>query len=604
MPCLPNLGSKAPDFTVNTTFGPINLSDYCGKWVVLFSHPGDFTPVCTTEFICFAKYYKEFEERNTQLIGLSVDSNASHLAWVYNICQLTGIEIPFPIIDDSSMQIAKLYGMISEPMSATSTVRAVFIIDDKQILRTILYYPMTTGRNIFEILRILDALQKSDKENVVTPANWLPGNSVIAKPPKTYKELKNTMKNCDKKYSCLDWYLCFLNDESRNDMPEYINQKTQSKYIYPKTQKTIPSSTKKVKPSKNDRQNTEYINANCPNVNPIVFQYVLGNPRNLDPTYLDAAIYAFVEIDDNGDLYVPSPRYLNEMLALKEVKPSLKIIAAIGGWGADGFSDAALTPASRYNFARNVNQLVNDYGLDGIDIDWEYPGSGASGIKSRPEDKENFTLLLTALRDVLGEDKWISVAGTGDTGYINRSAEIDKIAPIITYFNLMSYDFTAGETGDRGRKHQANLYDSDLSLPGYSVNSMVNNLINAGMPARKINLGVPFYGRLGATNTKSYDELRENYINKNGYNYQFDSSALVPYLEKDGDFAMSFDNDLSIFLKAQYVIQNCLGGIFSWTSTYDQANILGRAMYLSINDMYNFEDELRDIYGSVPTLPQ
>ena len=97
MPCLPNLGSKAPDFTVNTTFGPINLSDYCGKWVVLFSHPGDFTPVCTTEFICFAKYYNEFKNRNTQLIGLSVDSNASHLAWVYNICQLTGIEIPFPI---------------------------------------------------------------------------------------------------------------------------------------------------------------------------------------------------------------------------------------------------------------------------------------------------------------------------------------------------------------------------------------------------------------------------------------------------------------------------------------------------------------------------
>ena len=603
MPCLPNLGSKAPDFTVNTTFGPINLSDYTGKWVVLFSHPGDFTPVCTTEFICFAKYYNEFKNRNTQLIGLSVDSNASHLAWVYNICQLTGIEIPFPIIDDSNMQIAKLYGMISEPMSSSSTVRAVFIIDDKQILRTILYYPMTTGRNIFEILRIIDALQKSDCDNVVTPANWLPGNSVIAKPPKTYKELKNTIKNCDKKYSCLDWYLCFINEENRKDMPEYINQKNQPKYIYPKTKNSISSSSKNTKLSKNDRKNTEYINPNCPNLNPIVFEYVLGNPRNLDPTYLDAAIYAFVEIDDNGNLYVPAPRYLNEMLALKEVKPSLKIIAAIGGWGADGFSDAALTPTSRYNFARNVNQLVSDYDLDGIDIDWEYPGNGASGIKSRPEDRENFTLLITALRDVLGEDKWISVAGTGETAYINRSVEIDKIAPLINYFNLMSYDFTAGETGENGRKHQANLYDSNLSLPGYSVNSMVNNLINAGMPSRKINLGVPFYGRLGATNTKSYDELRENYINKNGYVYQFDNQALVPYLVKDNTFAMSFDNDLSIFLKAKYVIQNCLGGIFSWTSTYDQANILARAMYLAIHDMYNFEDELRDIYGDVPSLP-
>lgn len=599
MPCLPNLGSKAPDFTVNTTFGPINLSDYCGKWVVLFSHPGDFTPVCTTEFICFAKYYNEFKKRNTQLIGLSVDSNASHLAWVYNICQLTGIEIPFPIIDDSNKTIAKLYGMISKDMSETSTVRAVYIIDDKQILRTILYYPMTTGRNIFEILRIIDALQKSDCDNVVTPANWLPGNPVIAKPPKTYKELKNAMKNCDKKYSCLDWYLCFINQENRQNMPEYIDKSNDSKYVYPK-QKSINKPNSK----RNEIQKYKTVNPNCPNLNPIVFQYVLGNPQNLDPTYLDAAIYAFVEIDDDGNLNVPSPRYLNQMLALKDVKPSLKIIAAIGGWGADGFSDAALTPTSRYNFARNVNQLVNDYGLDGIDIDWEYPGSGASGIKARPEDKENFTLLLTALRDVLGEDKWISVAGTGDTGYINRSAEIDKIAPIITYFNLMSYDFTAGETGDRGKKHQANLFDSNLSLSGYSVDSMVTNLINAGMPSRKITLGVPFYGRLGATNTKSYDELRANYINKNGYTYNFDNQALVPYLVKDGDFAMSFDNDLSIFLKAKYVLQNCLGGIFSWTSTYDQANILGRAMYLAINDTNNFEDELADIYGSVPDLPE
>ena len=124
------------------------------------------------------------------------------------------------------------------------------------------------------------------------------------------------------------------------------------------------------------------------------------------------------------------------------------------------------------------------------------------------------------------------------------------------------------------------------------------------MPSRKINLGVPFYGRLGATTTKSYDELRENYINKNGYIYRFDDEALVPYLIKDSIFAMSFENDLSIFLKAQYVLQHCLGGIFSWTSTYDQANILGRAMYLSINDPYNFEQELKDIYGSVPTLPE
>ena len=148
---------------------------------------------------------------------------------------------------------------------------------------------------------------------------------------------------------------------------------------------------------------------------------------------------------------------------------------------------------------------MNQYGLDGIDIDWEYPGSSAAGIKSSPQDRENFTLLITALRDVLGDDAWLSVAGTGDSAYIRNSAEINKIAPLITYFNLMSYDFTAGETGENARKHQANLYPSDLSLPGYSVDDMVNNLIEAGMPSEKILLGVPFYGRLGATVTKSYD---------------------------------------------------------------------------------------------------
>ncbi|CEK34272.1 bifunctional protein: peroxiredoxin/chitinase,Alkyl hydroperoxide reductase subunit C,peroxiredoxin,Truncated hemoglobins,peroxiredoxin,AhpC/TSA family [[Clostridium] sordellii] len=174
MPCLPSLGTKAPNFSANTTFGPIKLSDYKGKWVVLFSHPGDFTPVCTTEFLCFAKYYSNFQKRNTELIGLSVDSNSSHLAWVYNIYRNTGVEIPFPIIDDRKMEISQLYGMISEPMSDSSTVRSVFIIDPNQILRTILYYPLTTGRNIPEIVRIIDALQTSDEQKVVTPADWLP----------------------------------------------------------------------------------------------------------------------------------------------------------------------------------------------------------------------------------------------------------------------------------------------------------------------------------------------------------------------------------------------------------------------------------------------
>jgi len=576
---LPSLGSKAPNFKANTTNGPINLSDYKGKWVVLFSHPGDFTPVCTTEFLCFAKYYDEFKKRNTEIIGLSIDSNSSHLAWIYNIFQFTGVEIPFPIIEDRDMSIAKLYGMISEPMSNTSTVRSVFIIDDKQILRTILYYPLTTGRNIPEILRIIEALQTSDRDNVVTPANWFPGMPVILPYPKTYKELKNKVKKCssaNSNCSCMDWYLCFVPDKN-SEKPIYNSKDCRPEITNPKFQPI----------------NVDY----CPNVNPIVMEYVLGNPQNVDAQLLDVVIYAFVEINPDGTLYVPSPTYLRQLVQLKLEKPELQVIAAIGGWGTDGFSDAAATPASRYNFARQARDLVNQYGLDGIDIDWEYPGSSAAGIKSSPQDRENFTLLLTALRDVLGNNAWLSVAGTGDSAYIRNSAEIANIAPLINYFNLMSYDFTAGETGENGRKHQANLYPSDLSLPGYSIDDMVNNLIESGMPSEKILLGVPFYGRLGATITKSYDELRKNYINKNGYEVAFDKQAQVPYLVKNGKFAMSYDDALSIFLKGQYVLRNCLGGIFSWTSTYDQANILAKSMNESIYEPNILKGELEQVFG-------
>lgn len=206
--CLPQIGAMAPDFEATTTFGHIKLSDFRGGWVVLFSHPGDFTPVCTTEFIAFARYFPYFVERNTQLIGLSVDSNSSHLAWVYNIYCHTGIEIPFPVIDDRSLKVSNLYGMISPATSEIATVRTVYIIDPQGILRTILYYPLTIGRNIPEILRILDALQMVDAEKVATPADWMPGMPVIIPAPTTYKELKERIQD-QNGYSCMDWYLCF-----------------------------------------------------------------------------------------------------------------------------------------------------------------------------------------------------------------------------------------------------------------------------------------------------------------------------------------------------------------------------------------------------------
>lgn len=206
--CLPQIGAPAPNFTVLTTFGQKSLSDYRGRWLVFFSHPGDFTPVCTTEFIAFAEQYKAFQRRNTDLIGLSIDSNPSHLAWVYNIQKNTGVEIPFPIIADRDGSVARLYGMISPSASSTATVRTVFIIDPDGILRTILYYPLSVGRSIPEILRIIDALQTVDKENVVTPANWRPGDSVIVKPPVTYPTLLKRVNN-PHGLDCIDWYLCF-----------------------------------------------------------------------------------------------------------------------------------------------------------------------------------------------------------------------------------------------------------------------------------------------------------------------------------------------------------------------------------------------------------
>lgn len=202
------IGMKAPEFIAQTTLGELKLSDLTGKWIVLFSHPGDFTPVCTTEYIAFAKMAPFFTQRNVQLLGLSIDSNPSHLAWVYNIYKNTGITIPFPVIADRDGSIARLYGMIAADVSSTETVRAVFVIDDRQIIRAILNYPLTNGRNIPEILRLVDALQITDREKVATPANWQPGQPVVVPPPKTYDELVERIK-CPKGLQCMDWYLCY-----------------------------------------------------------------------------------------------------------------------------------------------------------------------------------------------------------------------------------------------------------------------------------------------------------------------------------------------------------------------------------------------------------
>ena len=193
-----------------------------GKWLILFSHPGDFTPVCTTEMIAFTRAHTYFSQLNTELLGLSVDSNNSHLAWIYDIYCRTGIKISFPIIADRNGQIARKYGMISNDISNTETVRAVYIIDNKGIIRTILIYPMNIGRFIPEILRTVQALQMADCMEASTPANWIPNQPVIVSPPKTFEQLQERSNYIQENRNGISWYLSFQEpcNECKNKIEE------------------------------------------------------------------------------------------------------------------------------------------------------------------------------------------------------------------------------------------------------------------------------------------------------------------------------------------------------------------------------------------------
>jgi len=199
------LGEPVPDFEAVTTHGKIRLSDFKGKWIILFSHPADFTPVCTTEFIAFSEINDELVKRNVKLIGLSIDSVFSHIAWIRRIKEKFGVTVPFPVIADLDMKVANLFGMIHPGESATSAVRCVFVIDPEMKLRAMIYYPLNVGRNMQEILRLIDALQTADKYKVATPANWKPGEKVIVPPPHTQEAAE---KRLQEGYECVDWFLC------------------------------------------------------------------------------------------------------------------------------------------------------------------------------------------------------------------------------------------------------------------------------------------------------------------------------------------------------------------------------------------------------------
>ncbi|MDF2594435.1 MAG: glycoside hydrolase family 18 [Clostridia bacterium] len=509
-------GCKVPDFTASSTQGLIKLSDYAGKWVVLFCSPGEFNLMHRNDWILFIKHHKEFTRNDTALIGISMDKNATHLQWLYSVYRSNINTMPFPIIDDRKGTVSQVLEIDNPPASTRSTGIHLLIIAPDQTLMDIKTYASPQSLQMGEVFKTLEHLKSTYRTQIQGLENQPSGSNPF----------------CD--------------------------------------------------------------------IVPIVGEYVLGNPVNVDPLLLDFVIYAFALINPDGTFEPYSVRYLEELADLRSSNPDLKVLMAIGGWGAEGFSDAASTPASRYAFAREAKRWVDTYNLDGIDLDWEYPGSSIAGIKSSPADRENFTLLITALRDVLGPNKWITVAGTGDSSYINN-VEISRIAPLINYFNLMAYDFNAGETGPSAATHQANLYPSELALSGRSVDAQIRNLIAAGMPSNKILMGLPFYGRYGATRTITFDDLRQDYINQNGYTARWDDTAKASYIvDSNGNFVYSYDDLRSIYYKAIYVRENCLGGLFSWQSGMDRANILAKGMSDGIRDINNLVEVLETEYSFTP----
>jgi peroxiredoxin (alkyl hydroperoxide reductase subunit C) len=213
---LPLIGEVAPSFEADTTQGRIKFPEnYKGKWVILFSHPADFTPVCTTEFMTFASMQQEFRALNCELVGLSIDSTFSHIAWLRTIREkvqfrnLKDVEVTFPVISDLTMEVSRLYGMLQPSASTTQAVRAVFFIDPESKVRALLYYPLSNGRNFQEIKRLLMAMQTTDREQVATPADWRPGEEVIIPPPGSCGAAKERVESTDPSVRCVDWFLCF-----------------------------------------------------------------------------------------------------------------------------------------------------------------------------------------------------------------------------------------------------------------------------------------------------------------------------------------------------------------------------------------------------------
>ncbi len=217
---MPLIGDMAPSFRAKTTMGPVNFpEDYKGRWVILFSHPADFTPVCTTEFMTFASMQDEFRQINTELIGLSIDSIYAHIGWLRTIKEkiefrgMKNVEVNFPVIEDLKMDVSRKYGMVQPNASTTQAVRAVFIVDPESKVRAVLYYPLSVGRNMDEIKRLIIALQKAEKEQIATPANWQPGEDVIIPPPGSCGVARDRVERPDEDVYSYDWFMSFRREK-------------------------------------------------------------------------------------------------------------------------------------------------------------------------------------------------------------------------------------------------------------------------------------------------------------------------------------------------------------------------------------------------------
>ena|SRR5699024_6926777 len=322
--------------------------------------------------------------------------------------------------------------------------------------------------------------------------------------------------------------------------------------------------------------------------------------------------YAFANVNENGKIYfkdeLQAAKQLAQFQSLKAVNPDLKLLVSVGGWGADGFSDAALTKQSREKFSKSAITMINEYGLDGIDLDWEFPGQPGPGIVYRPGDKHNFTLMLRSLRQHLdslsnkrnltGADRYLLTIASNDNQAYFDHTEMGKLHQYLDFINVMSYDmFTVGSetTG-----HHTGLYRSSSKVPNRNTEAAVQRHLEAGIPSRKIVVGVAFYGRswVGVNRENhglyqpfdefyrfiDYWELEDDFINKNGFKRYWDTIAKAPYLwNPEKQIMISYDDQESLRHKMNFVKKNNLGGVMYWHHSYDPSQQLLGTIYEELN---------------------